>query len=276
MSIVRAAALQLKVSPDKMENVDRLQQHLDSLAKENVDLVILPEMFNCPYQTSLFPDYAEEEGGACWQKLSSLAVQYKIHLVAGSMPEKDRENKIYNTSYVFDRQGRQIGKHRKVHLFDIEIEGGQQFRESNTLSPGNKATVFDTEFGTMGICICYDLRFPELARLMVDQGAKMIIVPGAFNMTTGPAHWEVLFRTRAVDNQVFMVGAAPARDPEAGYTSWGHTIMVGPWGNVLQQMDEREGCIIQDLDLAEVAKVRRELPLLAQRRSDLYQLTSKC
>lgn len=259
-----------------MENVDRLQQHLDSLAKENVDLVILPEMFNCPYQTSLFPDYAEEEGGACWQKLSSLAVQYKIHLVAGSMPEKDRENKIYNTSYVFDRQGRQIGKHRKVHLFDIEIEGGQQFRESNTLSPGNKATVFDTEFGTMGICICYDLRFPELARLMVDQGAKMIIVPGAFNMTTGPAHWEVLFRTRAVDNQVFMVGAAPARDPEAGYTSWGHTIMVGPWGNVLQQMDEREGCIIQDLDLAEVAKVRRELPLLAQRRSDLYQLTSKC
>jgi len=275
LSIVRIAALQLKVSPDKKENIDRLQQHLDSLAKENVDLVILPEMFNCPYQTSLFPDYAEEEGGACWQKLSSLAAQYKMYLVAGSMPEKDRENKIYNTSYVFDRQGRQIGKHRKVHLFDIEIEGGQQFRESDTLSPGNKATVFDTEFGTMGLCICYDLRFPELARLMVGQGAKIIIVPGAFNMTTGPAHWEILFRTRAVDNQVFTVGAAPARDPEAGYTSWGHTIMVGPWGNVLQQMDEREGCIIQDLDLAEVAKVRRELPLLNQRRSDLYQLTSK-
>jgi Predicted amidohydrolase len=275
LSIVRTAALQLKVSPDKSENLDRLQQHLDSLAKENVDLVILPEMFNCPYQTSLFPDYAEEEGGAFWQKLSSLAVQYKIYLVAGSMPEKDQENKIYNTSYVFDRQGRQIGKHRKVHLFDIDIEGGQQFRESDTLSPGNKATVFDTEFGTMGICICYDLRFPELARLMVDQGAKMIIVPGAFNMTTGPAHWEILFRTRAVDNQVFTVGAAPARDQEAGYTSWGHTMMVGPWGNVLQQMDEREGCIIQDIDLAEVAKVRRELPLLTQRRSDLYQLTSK-
>ncbi|WP_368294516.1 carbon-nitrogen hydrolase family protein [Dehalobacter sp. TBBPA1] len=275
MSIVRAAALQLQVSPDKMENFNRLRQHLDSLAKGNVDLVILPEMFNCPYQTSLFPDYAEEEGGACWQKLSSLAAQYKMYLVAGSMPERDPENKIYNTSYVFDRQGRQIGKHRKVHLFDIEIEGGQQFRESDTLSPGNKITVFDTEFGTMGICICYDLRFPELARLMVDQGAKIIIVPGAFNMTTGPAHWEILFRTRSVDNQVFMVGAAPARDAEAGYTSWGHTIMVGPWGNVLQQMDEREGCIIQDLDLAEVAKVRRELPLLAQRRSDLYQLTSK-
>jgi len=270
LSIVRAAALQLQVSPDKMENFNRLQQHLDSLAKGNVDLVIFPEMFNCPYQTSLFPDYAEEEGGACWQKLSSLAAQYKMYLVAGSMPERDPENKIYNTSYVFDRQGRQIGKHRKVHLFDIEIEGGQQFRESDTLSPGNKATVFDTEFGTIGVCICYDLRFPELARLMVDQGAKIIIVPGAFNMTTGPAHWEILFRTRSVDNQVFTVGAAPARDPEARYTSWGHTIMVGPWGNVLQQMDEREGFIMQDLDLAEVTKVRRELPLLAQRRSDLY------
>lgn len=272
MTKVRTAAIQMAVDDDKAKNLDNLKRYLDDLAKEQCDLVILPEMFTCPYQTSNFPLYAEEEGGTSWQKVSSLAAEYNIYLAAGSMPEKDRENKVYNTAYVFDRKGKQIGKHRKVHLFDINVQGGQQFRESDTLTPGNQATVFETEFGTMGLCVCYDFRFPELSRLMVDQGAKIIVVPGAFNMTTGPAHWEILFRTRAVDNQVFTLGTAPARNPHSGYTSWGHTIMVDPWGKILDQMDEKEGVLIQDLDLALVDKVREELPLLAQRRSDLYQL----
>jgi predicted amidohydrolase len=201
-----------------------------------------------------------------------LAKSYKIHLVAGSMPERDAENRIYNTSYVFDRNGRQIGKHRKMHLFDIHIENKQQFKESDTMTAGDQATVFETEFCKIGLCICYDIRFPELFRLMVGQGAKIIVVPGAFNMTTGPAHWELLFRTRAVDNQVFMIGVAPARNAEAGYISWGHTIMVGPWGNVIGQMDEKEGYILHELDLSQVGKVRTELPLLLHRRSDIYQL----
>jgi len=124
----------------------------------------------------------------------------------------------------------------------------------------------------MGLCICYDFRFPELARLMVNEGAKVILVPAAFNMTTGPAHWEIMFRQRAVDNQVFTIGAAPARDPAADYISWGHSIAVAPWGNVLVQLDDKEGYTVQTLDLGEVDKVRRELPLLAHRRSDIYTL----
>ena len=152
------------------------------------------------------------------------------------------------------------------------MKGGQCFKESDTLTAGDQVTVFDTEFGTMGLCICYDFRFPELARLMVEKGAKVILVPAAFNMTTGPAHWEILFRCRALDNQAFVLGTAPARDPSSGYTSWGHSIAVSPWGDILGQMDEREGCMIHTLDLERAGEVRNQLPLLKHRRKDMYRL----
>lgn len=160
-----------------------------------------------------------------------------------------------------------------MHLFDINVPGGQQFKESDTLTPGNSVTVFDTEFGKMGICICYDFRFPELARLMVLKRAQVIFVPGAFNMTTGSAHWEIMFRSRALDNQVFIFGTAPARDIGASYVSWGHSIAVAPWGNVITHMDEKEGYTITEIDLETVKKVRQQFPLLQHRRTDLYKLT---
>ncbi len=272
MSIMKVANIQMKVSDNKEDNFNTVEKYLDETKNEKVDLVVLPEMFNCPYQTHNFPIYAEEEGESSWQACSSLAKKYNIYLVAGSMPEKDKDGRVYNTSYVFDRQGNQIGKHRKAHLFDIDIKGGQYFKESDTLTPGNQVTVFDTEFGKVGLCICYDFRFPELSRLMVEKGAKIIVVPGAFNMSTGPLHWEILFRLRAVDNQVFTIGAAPARDPESGYTSWGHSIVVSPWGDIINEMDEKEGYIISELDLSLVEKARKELPLLAHRRHDMYRL----
>ncbi|MBQ6591095.1 MAG: carbon-nitrogen hydrolase family protein, partial [Lachnospiraceae bacterium] len=184
----------------------------------------------------------------------------------------DGEGRIYNTAYVFDRQGRQIGKHRKAHLFDIDVKGGQYFKESDTLTPGTHIGCFDTEFGRIGLCICYDFRFPETARLMAQDGARVILVPAAFNMTTGPAHWELMFRQRAVESQCYVIGTAPARDPEASYTSWGHSIVVDPWGTIVTQMDEKEGIRVVDLDLDYVDRVRQELPLLAHRRTDLYEL----
>ena len=188
------------------------------------------------------------------------------------MPEKSEDGKIYNTAYVFDREGKQIAKHRKAHLFDIDVKGGQYFKESDTLSAGNKATVFDTEFGTFGICICYDFRFPELSRLMALKGAKLIFVPAAFNMTTGPAHWELMFRSQAVNNQVFAVGTAPSRMAGASYQSWGHSIVTDPWGAVVSQMDEKEGMSITEIDLERADEVREQLPLLKQRRTDIYTL----
>lgn len=272
MAKIKVAAIQMPTVTDKMENVDAVRGYLEQLKGERPDFVVLPEMFCCPYQTENFPVYAEEECGAVWQRLSAYAAEYGIYLIAGSMPERDAEGRVYNTSYIFDRQGRQIGKHRKTHLFDIAIRGGQCFRESDTLTAGCSDTVFDTEFGKMGVFICYDIRFPEMARLTVNDGAKVIFVPAAFNMTTGPAHWELTFRTRALDNQIYMVGCAPMRNPHSGYISWGHSIITNPWGGVLGQLDEKEGILTAELDLDYAEAIREQLPLLAGRRQDVYRL----
>lgn len=276
MAKIKVAAIQMPTVTDKMQNVRTAGIYLEKIKDEKPDFVILPEMFCCPYQTQNFPVYAEEEGGPVWQQLSEYAKQYGIYLIGGSMPEKDAEGKVYNTSYIFDRQGKQIGKHRKVHLFDIDVTGGQTFKESDTLTAGDHDTVFDTEFGRMGVMLCFDIRFPELARMMVNDGAKAIFVPAAFNMTTGPAHWELSFRTRALDNQIYMIGCAPMRDESAGYISWGHSIVTDPWGRVIDMMDEKEGVLLTELDLDYEEQVREELPLLKSRRKDMYRLEKLC
>lgn len=276
MEKIKVAAIQMPTLTDKMQNVRTAGIYLEKIKDEKPDFVILPEMFCCPYQTQNFPVYAEEEGGPVWQQLSEYANQYGIYLIGGSMPEKDAEGKVYNTSYIFDRQGKQIGKHRKVHLFDIDVTGGQTFKESDTLTAGDHDTVFDTEFGRMGVILCFDIRFPELARMMVNDGAKAIFVPAAFNMTTGPAHWELSFRTRALDNQIYMIGCAPMRDEYAGYISWGHSIVTDPWGRVIDMLDEKEGVLLTELDLDYEEQVREELPLLKSRRKDMYRLEKLC
>lgn len=273
MEKIKIAAIQMSTVADKMENVRTVKIYLEKIKDENPDFVILPEMFCCPYQTENFPIYAEKEGGPVWQQLSGYAKQYGIYLIGGSMPEKDAEGNVYNTSYIFDREGKQIGKHRKVHLFDIDVKGGQTFKESDTLTAGDSDTVFDTEFGKIGVMLCFDIRFPELSRMMVNDGAKVIFVPAAFNMTTGPAHWELSFRTRALDNQIYMVGCAPARDVSAGYISWGHSIVTDPWGRVTGMLDENEGILLAELDMDYEEQVREELPLLKSRRKDIYQLS---
>lgn len=169
---MKIAAIQMAVGQDKMENVMRAGRYLEQAAAQGADLAVLPEMFCCPYQTELFPIYAEREGQETWKMLAGYAKTHGIYLVAGSMPELGDDNRVYNTSYVFDRRGRQIGKHRKVHLFDIDVEGGQYFKESDTLWAGEGMTLFETEFGTMGLCICFDIRFPELFGQMAAGGRQ--------------------------------------------------------------------------------------------------------
>lgn len=267
---MRAAMIQMNVVHSKSENLFRARMLLEQAAQQGVDLAVLPEMFCCPYSNRQFRAYGEEEGGAGWQMLSRAARELGMYVVGGSLPELEGE-KIYNTSYVFDRQGRQIAKHRKVHLFDIDVEGGQKFQESAVLSPGDQMTVFDTEFGRIGLCICFDFRFQELAKAMADQGARMVVVPAAFNMTTGPAHWELMFRQRAVDNQIFTLGAAPARNIHEEYVSYGNSILVDPWGNVLARADAWEDLLVAEVDFARVAAIRQQLPIRAARREELYQ-----
>ena len=268
---LRIASVQLAKQPTKEETYAHIRALVGAIPDGAADLVMLPEMWNGPYDARLFPTFAEPDGGPSWQFLSALAKEKRVYLCGGSIAEREGE-RVYNTSYVFDPEGRQIAKHRKMHLFDIDVTGGQRFFESDTLTAGNSVTVFDTPFCRIGLCICYDFRFPELARLTVDAGAKVLLVPAAFNMTTGPAHWELLFRSRAVDNQVYTVGVAPARDPDASYRSWGHSIVCSPWGDVLMQADETETVRITALDLDRLEQVRKELPVLKQRRTDVYRL----
>ena len=274
MSKIKVGLIQMKVKDKKDDNLHKAAKLIDKIGKEDVDMVVLPEMFSCPYNTKNFPIYAEEEGDYSYKFLSEVSKRNNIYLIAGSIPEKE-DNNIYNTSYVFNRQGEKIAKHRKVHLFDIDIKNKQTFRESDTLSAGDKVTVFDSEFGKIGLCICYDFRFPEIARLMVDKGAKAIIVPASFNMTTGPAHWDIMFKSRAIDNQVYTIGCSPARDYNYSYISYGHSLIVSPYGDILCELDEKENFITYDIDLDYVDEIREQLPLLKHRRSDLYELLEK-
>ncbi len=272
MSKIKILQAQMPVSASREENLSAAKRAVEAAASEQADLVSLPEMFCCPYDTANFPLYAEGEDGPVLSCCSRLARTYGIYLSAGSVPERGEDGAVYNTAYVFDREGRQIARHRKAHLFDIDVKGGQSFRESDTLSPGNSVTTFHTEFGVLGLCVCYDFRFPEMGRLMAARGARLILVPAAFNPTTGPAHWELMFRAQSMFNQVFTVGTAPALDPAGGYHSWGHSIAVNPWGTVLAQMGTEAGCQTVELDLSEADSVRSQLPLLAHRRTDLYTL----
>ena len=232
-------------------------------------------MFNCPYSNDKFIEYAEEENNSpTLNEISLLARQNRVYVLAGSIPEKEGD-KLYNTSYLFDKKGDIIAKHRKMHLFDIDVKGKITFMESDVLTAGDDFTIANTEFGKIGIGICYDIRFPELARVMVENGALILIYPGAFNMTTGPAHWELLFRSRALDNQVYCIGVAPALNEDASYHSFGHSIIANPWGEIIAEADEKESLIISEIDLDEIKRIREELPLLKNKREDLYEIKRK-
>ena len=257
----RVLAVQKKTRPTPEENMRAVRDILDSYAGEDMDFILLPEIFTCPYDNSCFPVFAQEDGGEVYTFLSELAAEQHSYLIGGSVPERDEEGKIYNTSYIFDRNGELIGKHRKVHLFDIDVPGGQYFKESDVLTKGEKATVFDTEFGKMGVCICFDIRFPELFLQMRKAGARMVFVPAAFNMTTGPAHWETLFRGRALDQQIYMLGCSPARDETASYVAYGHSILTDPWGRVLKELDGKEGVLSAEIDFAHLEAVRQQIPM---------------
>ncbi len=179
---MQIALIQMPVTADKQENLRTARRCLEEAAAHNVDLAVLPEMFCCPYENACFRTYGEPEGGPAQETLRKAAADLGLYVVGGSLPELE-DDRVYNTSYVFGPDGTQLAKHRKVHLFDIDVAGGQSFRESDTLSPGNAITTFETAFGTMGLCICFDLRFEELARCMCLRGAKVLFVPAAFNMT---------------------------------------------------------------------------------------------
>ena len=281
MNSIKIALCQMNVVDNKDKNIEKAIQMIKESKKQGADLAVLPEMFNCPYENEKFIEYAEKlEDSQTLKEIAKIAKEENIHVLAGSIPElvKDDENdieSIYNTAVFFDNDGKQLGKHRKMHLFDIDVKGKIYFKESDTLSAGNDFTIINTDLATIGIGICYDIRFVELSRIMALEGAEILIFPGAFNLTTGPAHWELLFRSRALDNQVYAIGVAPALDEDASYNSYGHSIAVNPWGEVIEELDYSEELKIVEIDLDEIKRVREEIPVLRNRRVDLYEIKEK-
>lgn len=267
---MKIALCQMPVVIEKSKNLIKAEKMIEMAAKAGADLIVLPEMFNCPYSNVYFRSYAEEGEGKTYTLLSRLAKKHEVIIVGGSIPELSGDA-VYNTSYVFSADGVCIGKHRKTHLFDIDIPGGICFMESETLHAGNNSTVVDTTFGKIGIAICYDMRFPEFFRNMVLDGAKLIVVPAAFNMTTGPAHWELTARARALDNQTFLALCSPARDINGEYVAYGHSLVTDPWGSVLCTLNEKEDILYQEIDLNRCDEIRNNLPLLKHRKPEIYK-----
>ena len=265
----KLALCQLKGSYDKEESRQTVRRSVTEAASNGADVIALPEMWDCPYSNDYFREYAETADGETVKFMSDLAAELGVYLIGGSISEID-DDKVYNTAFCFDREGRMIGRHRKTHLFDIDVEGGIRFMESDTLTAGDSATVIDTEFGKIGVAICYDVRFPELFRRMTLDGARMVILPAAFNMTTGPAHWDITMRARALDNQIFFAANSPARDEEGIYVAYGNSCIVSPWGDFIAHADEKECIIYADIDFDYEDSIRNQLPLLKHRRPELY------
>ena len=261
---------QMKGSFDKKESMETAGRFVREAAANGAQVISLPEMWNCPYSNDYFREYAEPADGQTVEFLSKLAAELGVYLIGGSIPELDGD-RVYNTSFSFDRKGTVIGKHRKVHLFDIDVKGGIRFMESDTLTAGEEMTIIDTEFCKIGVAICYDVRFPEWFRKMALAGSQLIVLPAAFNMTTGPAHWDLTIRARALDNQVYFAANSPARDENGPYTAYGNSCIVNPWGEFTAHADEKETIVYGDIDLDYVEAVRQQLPLLKHRREELYQ-----
>lgn len=274
-----------KPGADKAINLSHARTKVLEAAKAGASVIVLPECFNSPYGTQYFPKYAEtlsptpptKDQSPSYHALSTIAAEAKAYLIGGSIPEHEpATQRYYNTSLVFSPTGALIETHRKTHLFDIDIPGKIRFKESEVLTPGDKLTTVDLpEYGKIGLAICYDIRFPEAAMIAARKGAFMLVYPGAFNMTTGPLHWSLLARARAVDNQVYVAMCSPARDMNATYHAYGHSMVVDPSAQVLQEADETESIVYADLDGGTVESVRKGVPIYTQRRFDLYPDVSR-
>ncbi|XP_022691879.1 omega-amidase NIT2-like [Varroa jacobsoni] len=272
----RLACLQLSLRGDKTASLAHARAMIDTAVKGGAQLVCLSECFAFPYGPQYFRPNAETipEGETC-KMLKNAAVENKVFVVGGSLSEKDSSDRLYNTCVVFDPKGTLVAKHRKVHLFDIDIPGKITFKESESFTAGDTLTTFDTPFCKVGLGICYDIRFAPMAQLYRARGCQLLLYPGAFNMITGPLNWELLCRARAVDNQLYVAGISPARDPSASYVAFGHTMVVGPRGTVIAQTQEKEDIVYANIELDEVTTTRENIPIGQQVRTDLYKIVDK-
>jgi deaminated glutathione amidase len=262
-----AAAIQMATSNDKSANLEKAENMIRLAAARGAKLVGLPEVFNWRGKRSEEPEAAESLDGVTLTLMGGLARELEIHLLAGSITERaPGETKRYNTSVLFSPDGQRLAVYRKIHLFDVDLPGRVTIKESDAKIPGADVITAPTPLGTVGLSVCYDLRFPELYRQLVFAGARILTIPSAFTFPTGEAHWEVLIRARAIENQCYVVAPAQFGPNVHGFSDYGNSMIVDPWGRVLARAGDSEGVVMAPLDMAYLERVRRELPSLTHSR----------
>ena len=261
-----AAAVQMTASSSKAENLAKAEMFVRFAAERGAALVVLPEVFSWRGRHRKEPEQVESIPGPTTHRLQELATRHDIHLLAGSFLEKSGESRAYNTSLLFSPAGDILASYRKIHLFGVDIPRKVSIKESDSMKPGEEVVTATTQLGTVGLSICYDLRFPELYRGLTQRGAQVVFVPSAFTFPTGAAHWEALLRARAIENQVYIVAPNQIGKNVYGFADYGNSMIIDPWGKILARAPDKECVITAEIDLDYLEKVRRELPCLVHRR----------
>ncbi len=269
---MRVALCQMNSGPDVSANIDAAEALVREAAERGADLAALPEYFVYLGSSARRHEIAEPVPGPVTSRMEALARELGIWLLAGSVLESG-DGHVFDTSLLFDRTGEAVASYRKIHLFDVDLPGQPPIRESATIRAGDQLVTHATEFARVGLSICYDVRFPELYRGLMAMGSEVLLVPSQFQHETGKDHWHTLLRARAIENQCFVVApgqCGPFGDPEKGRRSYGHSLIVDPWGRLLTEGDEdRPGVWLADLDFIELRRIRQALPALRHRRLGL-------
>lgn len=273
--MTKVAAIQMASGTNVRANLNEVSNQISSAVEAGAQLVVLPESFAIMAMKDVdLVVVAEDEGtGTIQDFLSEQAKNNNIWLIAGTVPIKLKsdnvhyENKYYAACLVYNEKGEQVSRYDKIHLFDVHLEATKEtYSESETIEAGNKAVVIDTPFGKIGLGICFDLRFPELFRELVLQGAQIIVIPSAFTAITGKAHWEVLLRARAIENLCYVVASAQGGYHVNGRETHGDSMIIDPWGSVLDHLPQGSGYVVADIDIENIINIRKNFPVLENRK----------
>ncbi len=258
-----AAAIQMSAGSEKAANLERAERLVRVAVSHGASLIALPETFNWRGKRGSEAAAAETIEGESVSRMAQLARELKVHIVAGSITEQvASQEKTYNTSVMLGPDGLRMGVYRKIHLFDIDLPGRVTVKESASRLPGDEVVCLGASVGAVGLSICYDLRFPELYRRLAFEGAKILTVPSCFTFPTGEAHWESLLRARAIENQAYVIAPAQFGLNVHGFSDYGNSMIVDPWGRVLGRASDQEGVVMAPIDLHYLDRIRNELPAL--------------
>ncbi len=265
-----AAAIQMSSTPDREENRETAESLVREAVAAGADLVALPELWSCHGLDEVYRENAEPVPGPTTEFMGNLARELGVYVLGGSILEGEKgAERLSNTSTFFNPSGEMVAVYRKIHLFDVKVSD-KEYLESANIAPGKEIVTAKAGPATLGLSVCYDVRFPELYRLLALRGAEILAVPAAFTLQTGKDHWEILLRARAVENQAFVVAPAQWGRKADGRWTYGRSMIVDPWGTVLATCPDRDGYALATLDLDYLDRFRAEFPALANRRPETY------